>query len=135
VQLRLHDARQPRGVHVALAEPQHLRRQRIHLAFAADEAEVFEGDQVAPRGSAGQAAQRGHFAHRQARAVLVEGGDDRQALFEAGDQVALLRACRHGRRLDGNRLGGYRAGSAIVLGNVSVLVGSVQGVHVMWVAL
>jgi hypothetical protein len=91
VQRRLGDARQARRMQVGLAQAQHRRRQREQLVLVAHVAEVGQRDQVAARGGARQAGGLGHFGDRQARALLVEGFDHLQALFEAADEVALQR--------------------------------------------
>jgi len=88
-------------MHIALPQAQHLGGQREHLAVLRDETEMGEGQQIAAGGGAGQTRARGHLADGQSRALLVEGLDHRQALFQAGNEVALEGAAG----LGGGRLG------------------------------
>ena len=91
MQLGLDDAGQAGGVHVALAQAQHLGGQREHLAVLRDETQVGQRQQVAAGGGAGQAGAAGDFADGQAGTFLIEGFDHGQAFFQAGDQVAFQR--------------------------------------------
>ncbi len=68
---RLQQPRQPRRVHVALAETQHLGRQREQPAVLARVAERGQRQQVAARGGAGQAGALGDFLARQVMLPLT----------------------------------------------------------------
>ena len=89
VQQRLRQTRKSRRMQIGLAEPQHHRRQRKQLVLVPHITQMRERDQVAARRRPCQAGALGHFGDAQPAALLVEGLDHLQALFEAGDHVTL----------------------------------------------
>ena len=78
---------------------QHPRHQPEMPPVRGDVAEVAQGEQVAPRGRAGDACGGGDLARREARMLFVERFDDPQAFAESFDQV--LAVDRHGYRVQG----------------------------------
>ncbi|MDT4825144.1 hypothetical protein FQZ97_584180 [compost metagenome] len=81
-------ARQLRGVHVGLADAQRLGRQPVVAVVGLGEAFVHQGQQETPRGARRHPGQFRRLRHAQARLVGAEQLHQRQALLQAGDQVA-----------------------------------------------
>lgn len=89
LELRLDRARQLRRMHVGLAQAHHLGAEREMALVLARIAQVHQRQQAAAHRRAAEPGAQRDLADRQPRAVLVEGLDDAQALFQTAQQVAL----------------------------------------------
>src|SRR5262249_8128639 len=84
----LYRARDLRGIAVRPPEPEHARREPVHLPVAVQITQVMQGAKVAPGGGARDAGAPGRGRRGQPRMRVVERLDDAQALLEARDPVA-----------------------------------------------
>ncbi|MNE74205.1 hypothetical protein D3C80_1702660 [compost metagenome] len=85
---RAQHARHLRRIDVGLADAQRLGGQPVLAAVGLGEALVHQGQQKTPRRAGGQPRQPGRLRHAEARMLLAEQLHQRQALLQAGDQVA-----------------------------------------------
>ena len=102
LQRGLHDARQAGRFQVRLAQSHHLGGEPKQLAIRGHKSQMSEGEQVAPRSRAGQAAALPSLRGGQARVVFVEGLQHGEAFVQTRDPVLLVQAremrqmCVHG---------------------------------------